>query len=258
MSFLITYLYQPFFNLLILFYVLLEKIPGTAPDMGIAVILLTLVIRLLMLPLSIASTRSRHERHLIEESAKKAKKDSTSPLVAKEKVRNILGTNRRIVISEGVNFVIQIAIFFILYRIFTTGLEGEDLHLVYGAMPSYSYPFNLDFLGKFDLAKPNFVLNLVQSLTILALEIISLIDSPYPIKQAEFVRYVIIMPVVSFFLFMFLPSGKKLFVITTLWFSFFFILSNVLSRWFSRMFDKIDKVTIKKIEESTVVEEVSP
>ena len=45
---------------------MLERVPGLAPDMGIAVICLTIVIRILMLPLSIAGTRSRNERRQIE------------------------------------------------------------------------------------------------------------------------------------------------------------------------------------------------
>jgi len=258
MSFFITWFYQPFFNLLIAFYVLLERIPNVPADMGLAVIFLTLVIRILMLPLSIASTRSRDERHKIEEAILEIKKSSTSPYLAKTKIKKIMGTNRRVVISEAINFVIQVAIFFILYRIFTTGIEGEDFDLIYPFMPEVNLPFNLIFLGKFDLSHPNWILNLTQSLTILAVEILSLIDTPYPVSRSEFVRYIIILPVASFFLFMFLPAGKKLFVIATLWFSFFFILSSVLTRWFSNMFEKIDRQSVKKIDEIVVAGEKSP
>src|SRR5690606_17848868 len=112
----------------------------------------------------------------------------------------------------------------ILYRIFTTGLEGEDLHLIYTFMPEFKYPFNLNFLGRYDLSHPNLFLNLIQSLTIFSVEVINIIDSPFPVSRGEFIRYTLILPIASFFIFMFLPAGKKVFIITTLWFSFFFVL----------------------------------
>lgn len=243
-------LYQPFFNLLIAFYALLERIPNVTPDMGLAVILLTVVFRILMLPLSIASTRSREERHQIEQTVNQIRKSSLSPEIARQKIRTIFRSNRRILFSEAVNFIIQLAMFFILYRIFTTGLKGKDLNLVYDFMPPVSLPFNLQFLGIFDLTHPNWGLNLFQSLTILAVEVINLMDTPYPVQRSDFVRYVIILPTASFLLFMFLPAGKKLFIITTLWFSFLFIAANMLVRWLINLTERADQAAEDKIIES--------
>ena len=39
------------------------------------------------------------------------------------------------VISETINITIQVIIILMLYRIFKTGLEGADLHLLYPFMP---------------------------------------------------------------------------------------------------------------------------
>ena len=47
----VTYLYQPFLNLLVLFYWLLGQTP-IGFDMGFAVIMLTLLVRFILLPLS--------------------------------------------------------------------------------------------------------------------------------------------------------------------------------------------------------------
>ncbi len=229
--------YQPFFNLLVFFYYLLEQIPGNKADMGVAVILLTLAIRILMLPLTIAGTRSKGERHAIEKAIKKIKKTYTNPAQQKEAIRKIFLSNKRVLTSESINFFIQLIIFFILYRIFTTGLEGADFHLLYDFMPRVTLPFNLYFIGTYDLAHPNLFLNLAQSITILAVEALSLINSPFPNSRNDVIRYLIILPLASFFIFMFLPAGKKLFIITTLWFSFFFTLTDILSRFFSSKFD---------------------
>jgi hypothetical protein len=57
---------------------------------------------------------------------------------------------------------------------------------------------------------------LLQSLAIFALETLSIYTSPYPPEKGEVVRLQLVLPVVSFFVFMFFPAGKKLFIITTL------------------------------------------
>lgn len=246
MSLITTYLYQPFYNLLVLYYTGMEYL-GFIPDMGIAVILMTLSIRVLLLPLSIASTRTKRERHEIEQAVKQAKEAHSAP-IAKRKIKKIFRSNRRILISEAANFFVQMGIFFILYRIFTTGLEGKDVLLIYDSVPQPSLPFNMMFLGSIDLSKPSFMLNLVQSITILCVEIVNLIDTPFPVSRAEFVRYIIVLPIASFIFFAFLPSGKKLFIITTLWFSFFFILSNIIFRQVSQLFDRYDQSVQKRLE----------
>ncbi len=54
--------YQPFFNILVFFYWLLDLITQGNADMGVAVILLTLMIRFLLLPLSFAGDKSESQR----------------------------------------------------------------------------------------------------------------------------------------------------------------------------------------------------
>jgi len=57
-------IYQPFLNILVLFYWITSWFMSP-PNMGIAVIALTIVIRLLLLPLSLASDRSEKERRAL-------------------------------------------------------------------------------------------------------------------------------------------------------------------------------------------------
>lgn len=208
--------------------------------MGVAVIFLTITIRFLLLPLTIASTRTKAERREIEETIKTINiKYAGNPELKKEAVRKTFKGNRRVIISETIDFIIQLIIFFILYRIFTTGLEGEDMHLLYSFMPKITITHDsLVFLGKYDLTHTNTTLNIIQSLTILAVEAISLIDSPFPTTRNEFVRYIVILPIASFLIFMFLPAGKKLFVITTLLFSFTVILLRMFGRWYQKFLGK--------------------
>jgi membrane protein insertase Oxa1/YidC/SpoIIIJ len=241
MNLFVQFIYQPFFNLLVGFYDLLHLIPHNPyQDMGVAVILFTVTIRILMLPLTFASTRTRNERHEIEESLNEARhKYANSPEKLRQIVKAIFNSNRRVLISETINFIIQMIIFFILYRIFTTGLLGSDFHLLYSFMPKVQGGFDLFFLGRYDLAHPNLTLNIIQSVVIIAVEALNLYDSPFPVTRSDIIRYLISLPLASFIIFMFLPAGKKLFIITTLTFSFLYTLINMLVRQLQIFFSPV-------------------
>lgn len=232
----ITVLYQPFLNILVGFYWLVGQTP-LGYDMGIAVILLTIFIRILMLPLTIQGHRTEHERRAIEEQMREVEaRYGNDPLRLKQESKKVFRTNPRILLSEGFSFGIQLAIALILWRIFATGLSGDDLHLLYDWIPHPPTPYNLNFLGKYDLTHTHFILNLLQSVMIFLLETIAVITSPYPYSRSEVVRVQIILPIVSFLVFMFLPAGKKLFVITTLAFSILVMLARAFMRWWKKTF----------------------
>ena len=215
-----TVIYKPFFNVLVFFYWILDQVTQGHPDMGIAVILLTILIRILLLPMSLAGDKSEAERRLIGQRVKELEeKYATDPIAFRHEKKQLLRQSKLVLAGELFSLAIQVAISLMLWRIFAQGLEGEDLHLLYPFMPKIEEPFNLVFLGKFDLAHSNIFLNLMQSLMIFILETLSIYTSPYPPEKGEVVRLQLILPIVSFFIFMLLPAGKKLFIITTLIFS---------------------------------------
>lgn len=214
------FIYQPFFNVLVFLYWLMEIIPGVDADMGIAVIFLTIVIRILLLPLALAGHKSELERRKISQEIQEIESQhSDEPIVSRQKKKNRLRKSRGVVVAEIFNLFIQVAIALMLWRIFATGLKGKDFHLIYPFMPKVEPPFNLMFLGRFDLGHTNIILNLIQSLSIFLLETLQVMTSPFKHSRGEVVRYQLVLPAVSFLVFMGLPAGKKLFVITTLWFS---------------------------------------
>lgn len=214
------FIYQPFLNILVIFYWAVGK-SSIGYDMGVAVILLTIFIRIILLPVTLMGHRSEKERREIEEKVKEiTAKYSSDPVLQQKEIKKVLRYRPRILIAEGGMFAIQMGIFFLLLRLFSKGLSGEDLHLLYSWIPDVPQPFNLTFWGgRFELTHPDFVLNLIQSLVIFLFEAFALVTSPYPTNRKEIIRVQFILPVVSFIAFAFLPAGKKLFVITTLLFS---------------------------------------
>ena len=62
-----TYIYTPFFNILVGLYALLGAISPDLADMGIAVIIFSIIVRILTFPLTIAGERSEEEKQKIDQ-----------------------------------------------------------------------------------------------------------------------------------------------------------------------------------------------
>lgn len=241
MSWFTTFVYQPFFNLLVGIYWILGLITNGNADMGIAVIIFTIIFRILWLPITISSSRSAKDRHDISEKIKKAQlMYAKEPLKERAAVKKIMKSNRLTVIMSGINIFFQLMVMLMLYRIFTTGLEGADFHLIYSWMPPHPEHFNLIFLSKFDLSKPSVTLNIINSSIILVAEAMSGFLSPFPVGRTELMS-LIILPIAAFTFFAFMPAGKKLFVITTLLFSIAIMLLK-----FAKIFYYESRVQLKK------------
>jgi len=227
-------IYQPFLNILVFTYWLLGFITDGHPDMGIAVIIFTVIVRFFMLPLSLKAHRTEPERHKIMEDLAQVKKDFAGDPIGYQKARKkLLKTNNRVFFSELVSLVVQVALALMLWQMFKTGLKGADLNLLYSFMPDVETPYNLLFLGKYDLGAPNLILNFIQSLLIFIAETLSLYYSRYRVTRSDVVRMQLFLPVISFIIFMGLPAGKKMFVITSLVFSIVLLIIRIVLRTFS-------------------------
>ena len=213
------YIYQPFFNILVGLYLLLGGISPSLLDMGIAVIIFSLVIRLILFPLTLAGERSEDEKRKIAAKITEIKRlYSHEPIRQREEIKLVMRANLRSVIATTANLLIQLAIILMLYRIFTTGLEGADFHLLYDFIPRPG-TINLMFLGKYDLSHTNASLNLLQSVMIFVVELLLALRAPFSLSRKEKALMQLVLPLGSYVIFMFLPAGKKLFVITSLAFS---------------------------------------
>lgn len=219
MDFFTTYFYQPFFNLLVgIYWLVCQIFPN--PDMGIAMILFAVAVRLIFLPIDLIGERSDKDKFEISEKIKKLKVDlAADPIQMRKEINQVMRQKPGAIISEVFNVIFQALIIVMLYRIFTTGLEGADLHLIYKFMPKIQTPINLMFLGIYDLSRTNNTLNILQSLMIAANEAMHLYFSPVKPDQKDFVSLVIIFPIICFVIFMFLPAGKKVYIITSITFT---------------------------------------
>jgi YidC/Oxa1 family membrane protein insertase len=147
-----TILYQPLFNGLILLY---QYLPGH--DFGIAVITLTVIIRIILYPLMIKSIRSQRAltdlQPKIQEIQKKHKEDKEKQskemmaLYQREKINPFGGC---------LPLLIQLPILIALYRVFWHGFQPETMSFLYSFVP---HPGAIDpsFLGIVNLGEASIV-----------------------------------------------------------------------------------------------------
>lgn len=150
-----TILYQPLFNVLVLLY---NYLPGH--DFGVAVIVLTILIKILLYPLGIKSIKSQKalaglqpKIKEIQEKYKDNKEQQTREMLElykKEKINPFSGF-----LPLLIQLPILIALF-LVFRIFEGGLSSAELGKLYSFV---SQPvINTKFFGFIDLIKPSIAL----------------------------------------------------------------------------------------------------
>ena len=152
-----TILSQPLLNILIIFYI---YIPGH--DLGIAVILLTLLIKLILFPVSIKSVRSQKALNKIQPKMKeiqdKYKNDKPKQSQA---MMELYKTEKINPLSGCLPLLLQLPILIALYKVFLDGLNLEVLQTSLYSFVAQPEMINTMFLGILDLAKPNLILALL-------------------------------------------------------------------------------------------------
>lgn len=147
-----TFFYQPLFNALIFLY---ELIPGG--DFGLAIILLTLLIRALLFPLNAKSIRSQKAISDLEPKLQAIRKkfEGNKEKIAKETMR-IYQEAKINPFSGLVLVLIQLPILIALYRVFTKSVFVEELQYLYSFI-SRPQEIKPNFLMT-DLSQPNALL----------------------------------------------------------------------------------------------------
>ncbi len=145
--------YQPLYNGLVF---LISVIPGA--DVGLAVIILTLLVKIIILPLSHRSVASQAKMRSIEPEIKKVKEQHKDK---QEQARQVMDLYKK----HGVNplsgcflMLIQLPVIFALYWVFLKGLAHNiDQTLLYSFVAAPEH-INTHFLGLVDMSKKNIVL----------------------------------------------------------------------------------------------------
>lgn len=145
-----TILYQPLFNLLIGIY---NVLPGN--DLGVAIIVLTLLIRTIFVPLSIKSLRSQRAMAEIQPKIQELQTKHKDDKQAFAQAQMALWKEHKVnPLSGCLPIIIQLPILWALYRVFINGVKQNALADLYSFVHNPGVLGHIG-LGFIDLAQHN-------------------------------------------------------------------------------------------------------
>jgi len=152
--------YQPLLNLLVFFY---NVIPGH--DVGVAIICLTVIIKLVLFPFSYKSIKSQKSLRDIQPKIDALKKKYQNKKEEMAKAMMELYKREKVSpFSSCLPTLIQLPFLFAVYQVFQKGLKSASLDFLYPFVHNPG-PLNPLSLGIMDLSKPNWVLAFLAAIS---------------------------------------------------------------------------------------------
>ncbi len=150
MALLKTILYQPLLNLAVFLY---SVIPGG--DFGIAIVALTVLVRIILFPLSVKTARSQRELQRLQPKLKEVQERLRDNKTAQTEAIMALYREHKInPLMSILPLLIQLPILIALYQVFINIFKPETLSLLYSFVP-HPAAVNTRFLGIMDINAPN-------------------------------------------------------------------------------------------------------
>jgi len=203
-------LYRPLFNALIFLY---NVIPGH--DFGIAIISLTLIIRLILYPLNQRAIKSQKEMQMIQPKVKEIQeKFKNDKQKQGQALMELYKTHKVNPASGCLPILIQFPVLLALISVFRTGLEQAKLSNLYRFVASPGV-VNSMFIGLIDLSKRNIVLAILAGAAQFIQSKMMMAKSPAPAGNdfagALNKQMLYFVPALTTFLALSLPAGLALY-----------------------------------------------
>lgn len=211
-------LFRPFFNAVVFLY---DVLPGN--DFGLAIIVLTVAIRLCLSPLTIKTTRSQKAmagiNSKIKEIKEKFKKDTAAQSA---EIMKLYKDNNINPLAGCLPLLIQIPILIGLYRAFIAGFKPESLGMLYSFVknPGVIDKISLGFLDITSKNHPMAILSGVSQFFQLRTNLANTATND-PTDQAQILnkQMLYFFPVMIIIIGWNLPAGLVLYWLTTTVFS---------------------------------------
>lgn len=154
-----TFFYQPLFNGLIFLYNILP-----IHDLGIAIVLFTIIIRLILYPLNQKAIVSQAALSKLQPQIKEIQEKQKGDKVKQSQALMELYKKNNINPAAGcLPLLIQLPVLLALYQVFLAGLDPNKLNNLYSFIQKPE-SINLIFLGIIDLARSNYVLAILAGI----------------------------------------------------------------------------------------------
>ncbi len=151
-----TILVSPLFNFLVYIY-------DTIGDIGIAIIILTLIVKIILFPLTKKSIKSQRELQIlqpkikeIQEKYKKDKQEMSKEMLRMYKKHNVNP------LGGCLPILIQLPILIALYEVFRKGFNASSLDFLYSFVPNPGI-INPFFLNLVNLAETSLILAIIAA-----------------------------------------------------------------------------------------------
>ena len=150
-------LYEPLLNAMAF---LVSVVPGG--DVGLAIIILTLLVRVALLPLSRKQIRSQTKMNLLTPEVNKIKASDKSKEEQAQEIFALYKKHKTSPFSGCLLIIIQLPIIFALYYVFLRGLSFEGSLYSFIQMPEI---INENFLGLIQLTEKSIYLAIIAGIT---------------------------------------------------------------------------------------------
>ncbi|HNW71394.1 MAG TPA: YidC/Oxa1 family membrane protein insertase [Candidatus Paceibacterota bacterium] len=151
-------LYKPLVNILAF---IVSVVPGG--DVGVAVIILTLIVKTFLFPLSQRSIDNQAKMNLLNPELQKIKNSKASKEEQAQQTLELYKKHKTNPFSGCFLVLIQIPIIFALYYVFLKGLKFDSSYL-YSFTP-VPQNINMNFLGILDLGSKSLILAILAGIT---------------------------------------------------------------------------------------------
>jgi len=199
--------FRPLFNFLIIIYNLMP----VYKDLGIAVIIFVILMRIVLLPLRQKTKKSKPKQEKMMKELEKAKeKYKYSAINYRKAEKAIIKKYRGTVNLRLIDLFIEGIYFAMLWRIFGMTLPERQWQYLYTAVSVPQEPMNLTFLNMIDLTEVNLMLN---TITAVGLFVVLFFHNLFKPQKANRYDYIIMIwaPVAAYFITMFVPAGNEFF-----------------------------------------------
>ena len=152
-------LYRPLLNLVVFLY---NVIPGY--DFGLAIIVLTAIIRIIFLPLTIKSVLSQRALNKINPKVKEIKeKHKNNPTAQQAAILQLYKDSNVNPVAGCLPLLVQFPILIALYQVFNSGFKPENLTLLYGFIHNPGLVKEM-FIGIINITKSNYLLTILAGI----------------------------------------------------------------------------------------------
>lgn len=211
-------LYKPIFNLLIFIYLL-----SPIKDLSLAIVLLTFLIKLVLVPLTIKSLTNQKKLAKIQKETFEIRKKLKGNQEKQAKAILELYQKEKVNPAGGcLPMLIQFPVLIALYRVFWKGFEDKQLSLIYSFLPHPEHLQSLSFFGLINLNQPSPALALATAFLQFFQSKKELTSHSKDSKIPSFQKQLLfLMPLLTFFILIKFPSALAIYWSSNIVFSLF-------------------------------------